>query len=105
MDFLGNISLKLVGVLCTLAIMAGGYFFFLKPVLDTTSDSIDAFSDPINQALEQSEQAQDAANDLEDQADDGDKGAQVNLNKLQNCVQNAGQNVGRLNACANKFGP
>jgi F0F1-type ATP synthase membrane subunit b/b' len=85
--------------------MAAAYFFFVRPVLDTTNDAIDSFSEPINKALEQSQQAQDAANDLESQANNGDKGAQIDLNKLQRCVQKAGQNVNRLNACANKFGP
>ena len=97
--------MRLVGLLATVGVMAAAYFFFVRPVLDTTSDAIDSFSDPINKALEQSQQAQDAANQLESQADNGNKGAQIDLNKLQNCVQKAGQNVNRLNACANRFGP
>ena len=105
MDFLGNISLRLVGLLVTVATMAAAYFFFVRPVLDTTSNTIDAFSEPINKALEQSEQAQNAATKLQSQAKNGNQGAQVDLNKLQRCVAKAGQNVNRLNACANRYGP
>jgi F0F1-type ATP synthase membrane subunit b/b' len=102
---LGNISLRLVGLIVTVATMAAAYFFFVKPVLDTTNDTIHSFSDPINKALEQSQQAQNAATKLDQQASNGNQGAQVNLNKLQHCVAKAGQNVNRLNACANRYGP
>jgi F0F1-type ATP synthase membrane subunit b/b' len=104
-DFLGNISLKLVGLLCTVGVMAAAYFFFVRPAIDTTNNAISSFSDPINKALEQSQQAQDAAQKLDKQAKNGNQGAQVNLNQLQRCVAKAGQNVNRLNACANRYAP
>jgi F0F1-type ATP synthase membrane subunit b/b' len=104
-DFLGNISLKLVGLLVTVGVMAAAYFFFVRPAVDTTNNAINSFSEPINKALEQSQQAQDAATQLQGQAKNGNQGAQVNLNKLQNCVAKANQNVNKLNACANRYAP
>jgi len=104
-DFLGNISLRLVGLICTVGVMAAAYFFFVRPAIDTTNNAISSFSDPINKALEQSQQATDAATQLQSQAENGNQGAQADLNKLQKCVAKAGQNVNKLNACANKYAP
>ncbi|MGZ5340871.1 MAG: hypothetical protein ACXWED_05620 [Solirubrobacterales bacterium] len=100
--FLGNISLRLVGLLVTAGVMAAAYFFFVRPVLDTTNNAFDSVSGSIKEATEQANQAQ---NQLQQDAQNGDQGSQLDLNKLQRCVQKAGQNADRLQACAHKFGP
>ena len=102
MDFLGNISLRLVGLLATVGTLAAVYFFIIKPVTNTTNNAFDSVGKSVNQALKQANQAQ---SQLENQAQNGSSGSQVNLNKLQRCVQKAGQNANRLNACASKYAP
>jgi F0F1-type ATP synthase membrane subunit b/b' len=101
-DFLGNISLRLVGLLVTVATMAAAYFFFLRPVLDTTGNAINSISEPLKQAERQANQAQ---AQLKQDANQGDQGSQIDLNRLQRCVEKAGQDVNRLQACANRYGP
>ena len=82
--------------------MAAAYFFFVRPVLDTTNNALDSFSGSIKEATKQAEQAQ---NQLQKDANNGDAGSQIDLNKLQRCVQKAGKNADRLQACADRFGP
>jgi hypothetical protein len=105
MDFLGNIGLRLVGLLVTVGILAAVYFFIVKPTTDTASHAIDSFAEPLKQAEEQAAQAQ---QQLQQDANNGGPGTQSDLNqldKLQRCVQKAHQDVNRLQRCAERFGP
>ncbi len=102
MDFLGNIGLRLIGLVVTVGILAGVYFFIVKPATDTANNAIDSFSEPLKQAEEQAAAAQQT---LQHQSKTGQPGAQVDLNRLQHCVQKAHQNVNRLQRCAERFGP
>ena len=102
MDFLGNISLRLVGLLVTVGILAAVYFFIVKPATDTANNAINSISEPLQQAQEQAAQAQEQ---LKQDTKTGQPGAQIDLNKLQRCVQKAHQDVNRLQRCAERFGP
>ena len=102
MDFLGNISLRLVGLLVTVGILAAVYFFIVKPATDTANNAINSISEPLQQAQEQAAQAQEQ---LKQDTRTGQPGAQIDLNKLQRCVQKAHQDVNRLQRCAERFGP
>jgi flagellar hook-basal body complex protein FliE len=102
MDFLGNIGLRLVGLLVTVGVLAAVYFFAIKPATDTANNAISSFSEPLKQATQQAAQAQ---QQLQHQANQGDTGSQVDLGRLQHCVQKAHQNVNRLQRCAERFGP
>jgi F0F1-type ATP synthase membrane subunit b/b' len=101
-DFLGNISLRLVGLLVTVGILAAVYFFIVKPATDTANNAINSISEPLQQAQEQAAQAQEQ---LKQDTRTGQPGAQIDLNKLQRCVQKAHQDVNRLQRCAERFGP
>jgi F0F1-type ATP synthase membrane subunit b/b' len=101
-DFLGNISLRLVGLLVTVGILAAVYFFIVKPATDTANNAINSISEPLQQAQEQAAQAQEQ---LKQDTKTGQPGAQIDLNKLQRCVQKAHQDVNRLQRCAERFGP
>jgi len=104
-DFLGNIGLRLVGLLVTVGILAGIYFFIVKPATDTANNAIDSFSEPLKQAQEQAAAAQ---LQLKQDANSGGPGSKSDLNqldKLQRCVQKAHQNVEVLQRCAERFGP
>jgi F0F1-type ATP synthase membrane subunit b/b' len=101
-DFLGNIGLRLVSLLVTVGILAAVYFFAIKPATDTANNAINSFSGPLKQAEQQAAAAQ---QQLQHSANTGHKGSQVDLNRLQHCVQKARQNVNRLQRCAQRFGP
>ena len=102
MDFLGNMGLRLVGLLVTVGILAAVYFFIVKPTTDTANHAFDSISEPLKQAQEQAAQAQEQ---LKQDTRTGQPGAQVDLNKLQRCVQKARQDVNRLERCAERFEP
>lgn len=95
---MGNISLRLVGAVCTVAVIAASYFFIVKPTLDTTGDVFDSVATPLQQVQEQVKEAQ-------EQAQGGDGSTQVNIQGLQRCVQKAGQNVKALQRCTARFAP
>jgi F0F1-type ATP synthase membrane subunit b/b' len=102
MDFLGNIGLRLVGLLVTVGILAAVYFFIVKPATDTANNAISSISEPLRQAEQQAAAAQ---QQLKQNTKTGHPGAQIDLNKLQRCVQKAHQDVNRLQRCAERFGP
>jgi predicted PurR-regulated permease PerM len=105
MDFLGNIGLRLIGLLVTVGILAAVYFFIVKPATDTANNAIDSFSEPLKQAEEQAAAAQ---QQLQQSAKSGGPGSQTDLHqldKLQRCVQKAHQDVNRLQRCTQRFAP
>jgi hypothetical protein len=102
MDFLGNISLRLVGLLVTVGIMAAAYFFFVRPATDTASKAFDSISRPLKQAQQRAARAEEH---LQQGSKTGTPGAQVDLVRLQRCVRKAHRDVNRLQRCANRFGP
>jgi hypothetical protein len=104
-DFLGNIGLRLAGLLVTVGILAGVYFFVIKPATDTANNAIDSFSKPLQQAEKQAALAQ---QQLQHGASLGGTGSQSDLNqlnKLQRCIQKAHQDVNRLERCTKRFAP
>ncbi len=105
MDFLGNIGLRLVGLLVTVGILAAVYVFAIKPATDTANNAINSFSQPLQQAEQQVANAQ---QQLQQNVKTGNGGSQSDfsqLNKLQHCVEHAHKNVNRLQRCARRFGP
>ena len=102
MDFLGNISLRLIGLLVTVGTLAAVYFFVIKPASDTASHALDSISQPLKQAERQAARAQ---NQLQHNVNSGHSGSQVDLNRLQKCVSGAGHDIQLLQRCANRFGP
>jgi len=102
-DFLGNIGLRLVGLLVTVGILAAVYFFAIKPATDTANNAINSFSEPLRQAEQQAAQAQQQLH--HDVRSNGSQSALNQLNRLQRCVQKAHQNVNRLERCTKRFAP
>jgi hypothetical protein len=104
-DFLGNISMRLVGGLVTIGTLAAIYFFIIKPTTDTTSNAINSIAGPIQQAEKQAEQAQ---QQLQHNVNTGTPGSQVDLaqlQRLQRCVQKAGQDANKLTRCTQRYAP
>jgi predicted PurR-regulated permease PerM len=105
MDFLGNIGLRLIGLLVSVGILVAVYFFVIKPATDTANNAIDSFSEPLKQTQREVAQAQ---QQLQQDANNGGPGSQSDLNqldRLQRCVQKAHRDVNRLQRCAERFGP
>jgi flagellar hook-basal body complex protein FliE len=104
-DFVGNIGLRLVGLLVTVGILAAVYLFVIRPATDTANNAINSFSEPLKQAEQQAAAAQ---QQLKQDANNGGLGRKTDLSqldKLQRCVQKAHQNVEVLQRCAQRFGP
>jgi hypothetical protein len=104
-DFLGNIGLRLVGLVVTVGILAAVYLFVIRPATDTANNAIDSFSEPLKQAEEQAAAAQQQLKQDANNGGPGTKSDLSQLDKLQRCVQKAHQNVEVLQRCAQRFGP
>lgn len=94
-DFLGNISLRLVGLLVTVGTLAAVYFFVIKPIGDTTENAFDSFA-PV---FEQVDQAQELAEEV---AAQGDKSE---AKQFQVCLKKAGQKSAAIERCVNQYAP
>ena len=107
MEFLGNISLRLVGVLATVATLAAVYFFIVKPITDTTKDAFDSVAPAFESLNGLQENLGETIKDAqkESRARPGDNGLQVDIQKLQRCVEAAGQDVNKLQRCATRYTP
>jgi hypothetical protein len=102
-DFLGNISLRLVGLIVTVATLAAAYFFIVRPVTDTTKHAFDSVSPLIQQGERQAAEAQAEARRAARRSDNPLVDRRLVL--LQRCVQRAGQNVNRLERCTHRYAP
>ena len=115
MDILGNISLRLVGLVATLITLGAVYLFFVKPVLDTTNNAfnqVGKFNEPISRSLDITERQLDRQVELAQQQNRGairiSGEGQVGLRraqKLLGCVQRANGDAARMSACAQRFQP
>ena len=107
----GTFLNPLLKVVATVAILAAVYFFIVKPILDTTNDTID-------RAFDESANIQKSVQDSIDQANKqaNQQGGNVTFEangltakeaeKIQNCVADAAGDVNALQACgalANKL--
>jgi len=97
---------NLMRLLVTVGILAAVYFFAIKPILDTTNDTI-------NRAFDASDSFQDEIQDSFDDAGisgfDADSinitGASSNkkAQKLLDCVEKAQPNTTKMQACVEKY--
>jgi hypothetical protein len=109
----GTFINPLLKIVTTVAILAAVYFFFVKPILDTTNDTIDRAFDTANPAIRQAQKlaspgvdrsirkAQRLARDAQQASDTQLQQA----HKLLNCITDASGNVDKIQACNAKFAP
>ena len=104
----GTFLNPLLKVVTTIAILAAVYFFLVRPILDTTEDISGQINNSVNRGLDQAAKAQRQAHLAEKQAQQqGDQSFSIQASgltlkqaqKIQNCVQNAGQDTAALQAC------
>ena len=104
----GTFLNPLIKVVTTVAILAAIYFFMVRPILDTTEDISGGVLESVNQGLEQSAKAQRQARRAEKQAQqqgaqsfeiEANDVSQKQADKLLDCVQDAGGDVAKIQAC------
>ena len=108
----GTVINPLVKIATTIAVLAGVYFFIIKPTLDTTDKAIDrgfetsnaiqeSVTENIEAARKQSERAQRRAQRQTQRAlkQSGATEAIGNANSLIECIQAANGDVVKIQAC------
>ena len=102
----GTVINPMIKVVTTVAILAAAYFFIIKPVLDTTEDTIgrsfDAFEGSFDGFDQLPNQIQDQVNRAVEQSGSSDR--------LQRCIERAldgagAPDTGRVNRCVDRHGP
>ena len=101
MDFVGNISLRLVGLLVTVGTLAAIYFFAIKPATDTANNAFHSISGPLRQAERQAFRAQ---QQLQHNVTGG-TASKIDLKRLQKCISSSRKEIQLLERCAKRFGP
>jgi ElaB/YqjD/DUF883 family membrane-anchored ribosome-binding protein len=102
-----NAVVRIAVLAATLALV---YFFILKPVLSTTesvssgiNNNIQNAFDDVNEAFDQSNITGGANERKIRRKINSTTG--INQERLITCIQNAQQDVERIQRCANRFGP
>lgn len=102
----GTIINPIIKVVTTVIILGAVYLFFVKPALDTTEDITKnvtgAFPDS-SEILEGIPDSSELQQQIQDSLD-ASGGGGVNADKLLRCVQNANQDVAKIQRCANRYG-
>jgi hypothetical protein len=92
----------LIRLLVTVAILAAVYLFILRPVLDTTNNTIDKAFDGGGGITGQIRDQLDAANVS---GLDIDLGSAGQAQRLLRCIQRADQNVEKIKRCGRRLAP
>ncbi len=104
----GTIISPIIKIVTTVAILAAVYFFFVKPTLDTVENTTAQFSPQLDQIDEIDNLVPDVQKDIDKalkqaQRQSGSTSSQVD--KLFDCINDAGTNVNKINTCNAKFSP
>jgi precorrin isomerase len=106
----GTLVNAVVRIAIVAATLALAYFFVIKPVLSTTetvtsgiNGNIQKAFDDVNEAFDQSNIAGTANERRIKRKINATNG--INQDRLITCIQNAQQDVNRIQRCANRFGP
>ncbi len=101
----GTVINPLIKIITTVVILGAVYLFIVKPALDTTNSAFDTFSDSFNGFDNLPGQVQSQVDTALDDVNTDD----LNVGRLQNCIQSAvganGANQNRIDRCLNRFGP
>jgi len=103
-----NAVVRIAVLAATLALV---YFFILRPILDTTetvsggiSGNLEKTFNDINEAFDQSNGQGGSFSRIQIKQKVTRVGGK-RQERLINCIQNAQQDIGRIQRCANRFGP
>jgi hypothetical protein len=106
----GTLVNAVVRIAVVAATLALAYFFILKPILSTTETVSSGINGNIQNAFDDVNQAFESANNPGGVNQRGIKrkinsASGVNQERLITCIQNAQQDITRIQRCANRFGP
>ncbi len=105
----GTIISPIIKVVTTVAILAAIYFFFVKPTLNTTENISNSISENISESVDSFDNfAPDVKKDVNKAVREAKKASGANSNdidKLFDCINDAGTNVDKINNCNAKFSP
>lgn len=96
-----TLARTLIRLIATVAILAAVYFFIVKPILDTTTETIDRAFEGSEGITEQIQQSLDNSG-IEDY--DINLDSRNDAMKLLKCVQRANQDIERIQRCNDRFG-
>jgi F0F1-type ATP synthase membrane subunit b/b' len=106
----GTFINPLLRIITTVVILGAVYLFLVKPILDTTNDTIDRAFQSAQPALNQLNQTQrQAQRQLHDAGIDQRRAtaiandAQQDADRLLGCIDRANGDAGRIAACGQKF--
>jgi ElaB/YqjD/DUF883 family membrane-anchored ribosome-binding protein len=106
----GTLVNAVVRIAIVAATLALAYFFVIKPVLSTTetvssgiNSNIQNAFDDVNEAFDQSNITGGLNEKKIKRKINSTSG--VNQDRLIECIQNAQQDINRIQRCANRFGP
>lgn len=96
---------KLIGLLVTVGVLAAVYFFAIKPILDTTNDTIDRAFQPFESVQEDIQSSFDDAGleGFDVNSIDVD-GSQKKADRLLDCIQRVQPNTNKMQNCVERFG-
>jgi predicted PurR-regulated permease PerM len=101
----GTFLNPLLKIVTVVAVLAASYFFIVKPILDTTNDTIDRAFDESANIQKSVQQSIKQANQQANQQGAGNVQFSASglspkqAEKIQNCVQKASGDVNALQAC------
>jgi hypothetical protein len=104
----GTFINPLLKIVTTVAILGAAYLFIVKPVLDTTEEVSKGFNNSISRGFSQPQRQ--AERQLRAAGVQSTKAKRITIHakgdatKLLNCIQAAGGDVNRIEACGARFG-
>ncbi len=103
----GTIISPIIKIVTTVAILAAVYLFFVKPALDTTESITGNINDTISESIDGFDNfAPDTQKDIDKAVKQAQKASgSTDIDKLFDCINKAGTDVNKINACNAKFGP
>ncbi len=105
----GTIISPIIKIVTTVAILGAIYLFFVKPTLDTTENISNSISENISDSVDSFDNfAPDVQKDVKKAVKEAQKASGSNSNeidKLFDCIDNAGTDVDKINNCNAKFSP
>jgi F0F1-type ATP synthase membrane subunit b/b' len=112
-NLFGNVTAGIIRLLVTVGILAGVYFFVVRPVLDTTEKVSHEANESVQKSLKEAN-----FGDISKSIEDVNRQVQREIkrsirhapshsaaDKLLRCVQRAHQNVHKIERCNERYSP
>jgi hypothetical protein len=102
----GTFINPLIKIVTTVAILAAIYFFFVKPSLDSGEEFSRGINETVNEQLDRSfKQSNDLQRSIQESIESSIPPSARRAQKRGECISRAGGDIGRIEACNEKFPP